>query len=95
MGLDADKVKNVAHLARLELNSGDVGKYARDLSDILAMADRLGSVDAGSVTPMAHPLELSQRMRADDVTETDERDRFQEKAPQVEAGLYLVPRVIE
>ncbi len=95
MALDADKVTSVAQLARLDLDPDDVAHYARELSDILAVADRLRAVDTTAVAPMAHPLDLAQRLRADVVTETDQRDRLQRGAPRVEGGLYLVPRVIE
>jgi aspartyl-tRNA(Asn)/glutamyl-tRNA(Gln) amidotransferase subunit C len=69
--------------------------YARNLSDILAFVEQLNAVDTGGVQPLAHPMEASQRLRADQVTETDQREQFQRIAPQVEAGLYLVPKVIE
>ena len=69
--------------------------YARNLSDILALVEQLNAVDTAGVEPMAHPLDATQRLRPDEVTETDEREAFQAIAPQTEAGLYLVPKVIE
>jgi len=95
MALDAAAVEKIAHLARLEIDAGDIPGYARNLSDILDFVAQLNAVDTAGVTPLAHPQDTAQRLRADRVSETDERDDFQTTAPQVEAGLYLVPKVIE
>jgi aspartyl-tRNA(Asn)/glutamyl-tRNA(Gln) amidotransferase subunit C len=95
MSLTAEEVKKIAHLARLGIEEQDVPHYAEDLSGMLELMAAMGAVDTGDVLPMAHPLDLQQRLRSDAVTEGDERDKFQAIAPQVEAGLYLVPKVIE
>ncbi len=95
MALARADIENIAHLARLELDEADVATYARHLSDILAFVEQLDAADTTGVTPMAHPLDAVQRLRADAVTETDQRERFQAVAPAVEDGLYLVPKVIE
>lgn len=95
MALKPAEVEKIAHLARLAIDPADVDQYARNLSDILAFVEQLEAVDTADVTPMAHPLEATQRLRPDVVTETDQRTHFQAGAPAVEAGLYLVPRVIE
>jgi aspartyl-tRNA(Asn)/glutamyl-tRNA(Gln) amidotransferase subunit C len=95
MSLDAEEVRKIAHLARLGVDESEFESYARNLSDILAFVEQLNAVDTRGVEPMAHPLDASQRLRADEVSETDQRDRFQTVAPKVEAGLYLVPKVIE
>jgi len=95
MSLDKDAVSKIAHLARLGVDEAEFESYARNLSDILAFVEQLNAVDTEGIEPMAHPMEASQRLRPDEVAETDQRDCFQEVAPQVEAGLYLVPRVIE
>jgi len=95
MSLDAADVEKIAHLARLGIDAGDIPDYCRNLSDILAFVEQLNAVDTAGVEPLAHPLEATQRLRPDRVTETDERDHFQQVAPQTEAGLYLVPKVIE
>jgi aspartyl-tRNA(Asn)/glutamyl-tRNA(Gln) amidotransferase subunit C len=95
MSLTAEEVKKIAHLARLGIEEQDVPHYAEDLSGMLELMAAMGAVDTGDVLPMAHPLDLQQRLRSDAVTERDERDKFQAIAPQVEAGLYLVPKVIE
>jgi aspartyl-tRNA(Asn)/glutamyl-tRNA(Gln) amidotransferase subunit C len=95
MALDAADVEKIAHLARLGIEAKDIPEYARNLSDILAFVEQLNAVDTAGVEPLAHPLEATQRLRADIVSETDERATFQAVAPRTEAGLYLVPKVIE
>ena len=70
-------------------------RYAADISSILELVDQMNQVDSSGVKPLANPLEATQRLRDDEVTETDERDKFQKIAPDVEQGLYRVPRVIE
>ena len=95
MALDAEQVEKIAHLARLGINAEDVPEYARNLSAILAFVEQLNRVDTAGVEPLAHPLEAAQRLRPDVVTEQDERERFLRNAPLTEAGLYLVPRVVE
>lgn len=95
MALDSSEVLKIAHLARLGIDAADVPKYARNLSNILAFVEQLNAVDCSGVLPMAHPLDTAQRLREDEVTESNQRDKFQAHAPKVEAGLYLVPKVIE
>ncbi len=95
MSLDASAVKQIAHLARLGIDESAVPEYARNLSDILDFVEQMSTVDTDGVTPLAHPLDMTQRLRTDEVTETDQRERFQSIAPATDAGLYLVPRVIE
>ena len=95
MTLTADDVKKIANLARLGINQQDVESYAQDLSGMLELMTQMGETNTDNVLPMAHPMDQTQRLRADEVTESDNRDNFQAIAPQVEAGLYLVPKVIE
>jgi aspartyl-tRNA(Asn)/glutamyl-tRNA(Gln) amidotransferase subunit C len=95
MALDVSDVEKIAHLARLGINAEDIPEYSRNLSDILAFVEQLNAVDTTGVEPLAHPLEATQRLRADVVSESDERENFQSIAPQTESGLYLVPQVIE
>lgn len=95
MALDSAAVARIAHLARLGIEAADIPEYARNLSDILAFVEQLDAVATTGVPPLAHPLEARQRLRPDEVTETDRREVFQAIAPRVEAGLYLVPKVIE
>lgn len=95
MSLDREEVLKIAHLARLGVDDAEVERYADELSDILALVDRMNAVDTSGVTPMAHPLDGTQRLRPDVVKEIDQRDAFQKIAPAVSDGLYLVPKVIE
>lgn len=95
MVLDQTDINRIAHLARLQIDEQDVAEYVRNLSDILGFVEQLNGVDTAEVTPMAHPLDATQRLRQDIVTETDQREKFQAIAPLVEGGLYLVPKVLE
>ncbi len=95
MALTKQEVHKIAYLARLKIDESDVPQYARQLSDILDFVAQMDAVDTAGVEPLAHPLDATQRLRPDEVTETNQRERFQAIAPQVENGLYLVPRVIE
>lgn len=95
MSLSPENIKQVAHLARLELSADQVGPYAAQLSNIMQLVDQLSSARTEGVTPMAHPLAMHQRLRPDVVTESDRREAFQAIAPEVEDGVYLVPKVIE
>ncbi|MCZ6797178.1 MAG: Asp-tRNA(Asn)/Glu-tRNA(Gln) amidotransferase subunit GatC [Gammaproteobacteria bacterium] len=95
MTLKIEDVRNIAQLARLQIDDASIEQYATDLSSILALAEQMNAVDTTNVTPMAHPLDATQRLRPDEVTETNQRDKFQAIAPDVKNGLYRVPRVIE
>lgn len=95
MSLSPDDVKSIARLARLSISDQDIPVYARTLSNILEFVAQLERAETDGIAPMAHPLEMSQRLRPDRVSETDQRALYQQNAPQVEAGLYLVPKVIE
>ena len=95
MSLDREQVRKIAHLARLQITEQEAVAYADSLSRILGLIEQMNAVDTAGVAPMAHPNEAGLRLRADAVTETDQRDKFQKIAPAVEAGLYLVPKVIE
>ena len=95
MSIERGDVEKIAHLARLEVAEADVPDYVRNLANIFDLVAQMDSVDTSNVEPMAHPLEMAQRLRDDVVAETDQRDHFQQIAPQTENGLYLVPKVIE
>jgi aspartyl-tRNA(Asn)/glutamyl-tRNA(Gln) amidotransferase subunit C len=95
MSLTADEVHKIAWLARLSIAPDKVDAYARDLSGILDFVEQMNAVDTDGIAPMAHPQDLSQRLRPDLVSESNRREAFQSIAPKVEAGLYLVPKVIE
>jgi aspartyl-tRNA(Asn)/glutamyl-tRNA(Gln) amidotransferase subunit C len=88
-------VNKIAHLARLEILSSEISKHAQDLSKILDFVEQINTVNTDHIEPIAHPLGGIQRSREDKVTEINQRDLLQSNAPQVEAGLYLVPKVIE
>lgn len=95
MEIDDHDIARVAHLARLGLNSDELPQYRRELAGILTFVEQINAVDTAKVAPMAHPLDMVQRLRADEVTEHDRRKELQAGAPAVENGLYLVPKVIE
>jgi aspartyl-tRNA(Asn)/glutamyl-tRNA(Gln) amidotransferase subunit C len=96
MTLNVKQIESIAHLARLELKESEVPAYQDSLSRILDFVGELNRANTAGVAPMAHPLPgLSQRLRADEPMETDRHELYQSNAPQVEAGLYLVPKVIE
>jgi aspartyl-tRNA(Asn)/glutamyl-tRNA(Gln) amidotransferase subunit C len=93
--LSLEQIARLAHLARLELTPSESAAMQQQINDVLAIVDQMAAVDTTGVAPMSHPQEASQRLREDKVTETDQRELFQSIAPQVEDGLYLVPKVIE
>jgi aspartyl-tRNA(Asn)/glutamyl-tRNA(Gln) amidotransferase subunit C len=95
MILKKEDVRSIAQLARLQISDSAVEQLTTDLSSILALAEQMNTVDTTNVTPMAHPLDATQRLRHDEVTETNQRDKFQSIAPDVENGFYRVPKVIE
>jgi aspartyl-tRNA(Asn)/glutamyl-tRNA(Gln) amidotransferase subunit C len=95
MSLTVDDVNKIAYLARLGIDAQDTESYAKDLTGMLDLVAQMGAVNTDGVTPMAHPLDQMQRLRPDQVSETNNREAFQAIAPQVESGLYLVPKVIE
>ena len=96
MTLTRREVENIAHLARLEITEAELPVYVGSLSAILAFVEQLSGAATGDVEPMAHPLEGQvQPLREDCVTESDRRALYQANAPAVEAGLYLVPKVLE
>jgi aspartyl-tRNA(Asn)/glutamyl-tRNA(Gln) amidotransferase subunit C len=96
MSLTRQEVEKIAYLARLSITAQELPVYVASLSSIVEFVAELAQVDTDGVRPMAHPLVgLRQRLRADAVTETDRRELYQANAPSVQAGLYVVPRVIE
>lgn len=95
MALDRSDVEKIAHLARIALSEDDIPATTAKLSGILGLIDTMQAVDTEGVAPLAHPLETIQRLRPDQVSESNQRDQFQAIAPATESGLYLVPKVIE
>jgi len=96
MSLTRRDIDAIAHLARLALTEAEIPVYIDSLSRIIELVGELDHAATAGVTPMSHPLPgQTQRQRPDEVTETDRHELYQRNAPQAQAGLYLVPRVIE
>ena len=95
MSIEIEEVRQIARLARLALTHDEATRYATDLNNILGMLERMNARDTTGVEPMSNPLDATQRLRPDVVTETVDRERFQDQAPHAEDGLYLVPKVID
>ena len=95
MPLSLDDVKRVANLARIEISKNEARTALVQLSDIFGLIQEMQAVNTSAIKPVSHAQDVMQRLRADVVTEIDQRELFQSIAPKVEAGLYLVPKVIE
>ncbi len=95
MSLSLADVEKVARLARLAMDDQELQAAQTQLNNIFGLIAEMQAVDTEGVAPMSHSQDLAQRLREDKVTETNQREAFQAVAPQVEAGLYLVPKVIE
>ncbi|MCH9646365.1 MAG: Asp-tRNA(Asn)/Glu-tRNA(Gln) amidotransferase subunit GatC [Proteobacteria bacterium] len=95
MSLSEQQVTQIAYLARLSLSDDELKDNTKDLNAILGLAEQLGAIETDSIEPMAHPLHMIQRLRADTVTEHDQSDLFQSIAPKTGNKHYLVPTVIE
>jgi aspartyl-tRNA(Asn)/glutamyl-tRNA(Gln) amidotransferase subunit C len=95
MSLTPEQVRRVAHLARIEISDAEVQTTLGHLNGIFTLIEAMQAVDTKGIEPMAHAQDVAQRLRADCATEPDQREAFQAVAPETEAGLYLVPKVIE
>lgn len=98
MAIDDKDVHDIAHLARIKIDESDIPQYTEQLSNILNLVDKMQIINKGTdtpITPLSNPLDATQRLRPDVISEADQRDDFQSVAPQTESGLYLVPKVIE
>jgi aspartyl-tRNA(Asn)/glutamyl-tRNA(Gln) amidotransferase subunit C len=95
MPLSSEEVRRIAELARIGVSDAEAAAVLAQLNDIFELIGRMQKVDTEGVAPMSHGQDLKLRLRGDAVTERDQRERFQAVAPQVEQGLYLVPKVIE
>jgi aspartyl-tRNA(Asn)/glutamyl-tRNA(Gln) amidotransferase subunit C len=95
MSLTLEQVRRVAHLARIEISETEAQSALGHLNGIFTLIEAMQAVDTRGVEPMAHAQDVAQRLRPDVVSETDRRSAFQAVAPETEAGLYLVPQVIE
>jgi aspartyl-tRNA(Asn)/glutamyl-tRNA(Gln) amidotransferase subunit C len=95
MALNRTDVEKIAHLARLQIDDNDVPEYAQNLSNILDLIGQMQNIDTSDIEPLAHPFDAVQRLRADTITELNQREHLQSVAPAVANGLFLVPKVIE
>ena len=95
MSIDQEDIKKIAHLARLQVNENEADKLCHDISNILSLVDQLQNANTENIEPMANPLDATQVLRSDTVTENNKRDALQQVSPLVEDGLFLVPKVIE
>jgi len=95
MSLTIQDVKRIAHLARIEVTETEAEATLSKLTGILGLIEEMQAVDTTGITPMSHSQDVTQRLRSDVVTATNQREAFQKIAPAVEGGLYLVPKVIE
>ncbi len=95
MSIEDSDIKKIAHLARISIAEEDIPGYATELTNIMTWVEQMNAVDTDHIEPMAHPLHAVQRLRDDVVSEPDLREAAQAIAPETEAGLYLVPKVIE
>lgn len=95
MSLSLEDIQRIARLARIRVSEAEAAQTGEQLNGIFKLIEQMQAVDTGGVAPMAHAQEVYQRLREDAVTEADRREAFQAVAPQTEAGLYLVPKVIE
>jgi aspartyl-tRNA(Asn)/glutamyl-tRNA(Gln) amidotransferase subunit C len=95
MAVEQTDIEKIAHLARVRIADSDVPEVVSRLNDILGMIDKMQAVDTDNIEPMANPHDARQRLRSDEVTESNQRDALQANAPAAEQGLFLVPKVIE
>lgn len=95
MSLTPDEVRRIARLARIELSAAEVERTGQQLNEIFGLIEQLKAADTTGIAPMAHAVDVAQRLREDRVAEPDRREAFQRIAPETESGLYLVPKVIE
>lgn len=95
MSLTLEQVRRVAHLARIDISESEAESTLGHLNGIFSLIEAMQAVDTRGIEPMAHARDVAQRLREDRVTEADRRAAYQAVAPETEAGLYLVPKVIE
>ena len=95
MSIDKSEVEKIAWLTRLAIDKEDIANYCNELTDIVNLMEQMNSVDTTDIAPLAHPINLFSRLRIDKVTETDQRENFQENTVETKDGYYLVPKVID
>jgi aspartyl-tRNA(Asn)/glutamyl-tRNA(Gln) amidotransferase subunit C len=95
VALSDDQVRRISRLARIAIRAEDSAAVVERLNRVLGLIDQMRAVDTSGIEPMAHALDVVQRLRPDEVAEKDQRERYQAVAPAVQDGLYLVPKVLE
>ncbi len=95
MTIERSDIEKLAELARIQITEDQITSTTNSIANVLALVDQLQAADTDGVSPMAHPMDAVQRLRADEVSEINQREAFQAIAPATENGLYLVPKVIE
>ena len=95
MSLSPEEVKKIAFLARLSIKEENIEQYSQDLSTIFGLVEQMNAAKVEEIEPMAHPQDAMQRLRDDVVTETNQREKLMANAPAKEAGLFLVPKVLD
>ena len=95
MSIKKSEIAYISSLSKLKMEDIEIANFTRQISDILEMIQQLEKVDTDGIEPMAHPLNMKQRLRMDEVTEENQRDLYQENAVEVEQGFYKVPKVID
>ena len=95
MDVTEEVVKNIAELVQLKVDDAEIQQLTEGMQNILALADQMQAIDTEGVEPVSNPMDASQKLRPDAITEKNQRELFQSLAPASESGLYLVPRVVE
>jgi len=95
VSIQQNDVIKIAHLARLQIADDEIAGYTVKLSKVITLLEEMNQINTDGILPMAHPFDHAQRLREDKVTESDQRENLFRNAPQAEAGLFLVPQVIE
>lgn len=95
MALSPEEVKKIAFLARLSIQEENIEQYSEDLSGILDLVEQMNAANVDDIEPMAHPQDAMQRLRDDEVTEVNQREKLMSNAPSQQDGLFLVPKVLD
>ena len=95
LSINKDEIKYLSLLSRMDIDKNEIKDVEEKLSKIIDFVDQLQTISTDDIEPMAHPLNQSQRLRIDEVTETNDRENIQKNAQQIEKGMYLVPKVID
>lgn len=95
MSVDSNDIDKLSNLAKITISQSDIDRVTGSINEVLELVDQLQAQDTAQVAPMSHPLDAVQRLRIDEVTETNQRELLQKNAPESERGLFLVPKVID